>query len=115
MPGNCPSIRRSGCRGTIGRSCSASIPDRMSFLAGRKGSSSAMRTGHAEMAVKRTSEKTKSGQVFGQSRNAAKMFRVGLYARVSTQDQQTLPLQMRAMREYTATRGWSIGMQVKEV
>ena len=62
-----------------------------------------MRTGHAEMAVKRTSEKTKSGQVFGQSRNAAKMFRVGLYARVSTQDQQTLPLQMRAMREYITT------------
>jgi len=29
-----------------------------------------------------------------------KTFRVGLYARVSTHDQQTLPLQMRAMREY---------------
>src|SRR5688572_11523129 len=43
------------------------------------------------------------------------MFRVGLYARVSTQDQQTLPLQMRAMREYAATRDWTIVMQVKEV
>ena len=43
------------------------------------------------------------------------MFRVGLYARVSTQDQQTIPLQMRAMREYAATRGWTIVMQVKEV
>lgn len=43
------------------------------------------------------------------------MFRVGLYARVSTQDQQTLPLQIRAMREYAAKRGWEIAVQVKEV
>jgi DNA invertase Pin-like site-specific DNA recombinase len=74
-----------------------------------------MRVGHAEMAVKRASEKTKSGQVFGQSRKKPEMFRVGLYARVSTQDQQTLPLQMRAMREYAATRGWTIVLQTKEV
>ena len=43
------------------------------------------------------------------------MFRVGLYARVSTHDQQTLPLQMRAMREYAARRGWAITFQIKEV
>ena len=43
------------------------------------------------------------------------MFRAGLYARVSTQDQQTMPLQIRAMREYAAARGWTIAMQVKEV
>ena len=43
------------------------------------------------------------------------MFRVGLYARVSTQDQQTIPLQIRAMRNYAATRGWTIAVQVKEV
>jgi DNA invertase Pin-like site-specific DNA recombinase len=43
------------------------------------------------------------------------MFRVGLYARVSTNDQQTLPMQSRAMREYAARRGWSIAMQVREV
>jgi putative DNA-invertase from lambdoid prophage Rac len=43
------------------------------------------------------------------------MFRVGLYARVSTHDQQTLPLQMRAMREYAAKRGWAIAVQIKEV
>lgn len=43
------------------------------------------------------------------------MFRVGLYARVSTHDQQTLPLQMRAMREYAARRGWTITFQIKEV
>jgi putative DNA-invertase from lambdoid prophage Rac len=41
--------------------------------------------------------------------------RVGLYARVSTHDQQTLPLQIRAMREYAAKRGWSIVAQIKEV
>ena len=43
------------------------------------------------------------------------MFRVGLYARVSTNDQQTLPMQSRAMREYAARRGWTIAAQVREV
>jgi len=43
------------------------------------------------------------------------MFRAGLYARVSTTDQQTIPLQMRALREYAARRGWTIALQVKEV
>jgi DNA invertase Pin-like site-specific DNA recombinase len=43
------------------------------------------------------------------------MFRVGLYARVSTHDQQTLPLQTRAMRDYAAKRGWTIAVQVKEI
>jgi DNA invertase Pin-like site-specific DNA recombinase len=40
---------------------------------------------------------------------------VGLYARVSTHDQQTLPLQIRAMREYAAKRGWTIVAHIKEV
>jgi len=43
------------------------------------------------------------------------MFRVGLYARVSTNDQQTLAMQNRAMREYAARRGWMITLQVREV
>src|ERR1700685_4825662 len=43
------------------------------------------------------------------------MFRAGLYARVSTNDQQTLPMQSRAMREYAARRGWTITVQVREV
>lgn len=43
------------------------------------------------------------------------MFRVGLYARVSTHDQQTLPLQMRAMREYAAKRDWTVVLQLKEI
>ena len=43
------------------------------------------------------------------------MFRAGLYARVSTNDQQTLAMQNRAMREYAARRGWMIALQVREV
>lgn len=34
------------------------------------------------------------------------MFRAGLYARVSTNDQQTIPLQIRALPEYAVRRGW---------
>ena len=43
------------------------------------------------------------------------MFRVGLYARVSTEDQYTLTMQNRAMREYAARRGWTVVMQVRDV
>jgi putative DNA-invertase from lambdoid prophage Rac len=43
------------------------------------------------------------------------MFRAGLYARVSTNDQQTLAMQNRAMREYAERRGWTITLQVREV
>jgi DNA invertase Pin-like site-specific DNA recombinase len=43
------------------------------------------------------------------------MFRAGLYARVSTNDQQTLTMQNRTMREYAARRGWTVGMQIREV
>src|SRR4051795_836674 len=67
------------------------------------------------MAAKRALPKAKSGDVFGQARKSAKMFRAGLYARVSTNDQQTLPMQNRAMREYAARRGWTIALQVREV
>jgi hypothetical protein len=42
------------------------------------------------------------------------MSRAGLYAGLSALDQQTLPLQIRAMREYTANRGWTICVQIKE-
>jgi putative DNA-invertase from lambdoid prophage Rac len=59
--------------------------------------------------------KSKSKQVFGQARKPAKMLRVGIYARVSTLDQQTLPMQIRALREYAAKRGWAVVVQVKEV
>jgi len=42
------------------------------------------------------------------------MFRAGLYARVSTDDQQTLAMQNRAVREYATRRGWTIAIQVRE-
>jgi hypothetical protein len=42
------------------------------------------------MPAKRVFPKTKSHNVFGQTRKSAKMFRAGLYARVSTNDQQTV-------------------------
>ncbi len=67
------------------------------------------------MAAKRASRKAKSTNVFGQTRSQAKMFRAGLYARVSTSDQQTLAMQNRAMREYAIRRGWTIALQVREV
>ena len=67
------------------------------------------------MAAKRVSEKTKSPRVFGQARKPAKMFRAALYSRVSTNDQHTLSMQNRAMREYVARRGWTVAMQVPEV
>jgi putative DNA-invertase from lambdoid prophage Rac len=68
------------------------------------------------MTEHRASRKPNSRRVFGHpSRRAKTPFRVGLYARVSTQDQQTIPLQTRAMREYAVRRGWTITLQVKEV
>jgi DNA invertase Pin-like site-specific DNA recombinase len=68
------------------------------------------------MAEKRASGKPKSPRVFGQPpRRAQTSFRVGLYARVSTQDQQTIPMQTRALREYATRRGWTIALQVKEI
>ena len=74
-----------------------------------------MRKRQSEMAAKQASEKVPAPRVFGQRRKHPKMFRVGLYARVSTFDQHTIPLQIRALREYAARRGWTISMQVKEV
>jgi hypothetical protein len=41
--------------------------------------------------------------------------RVALYARVSTKDQNTLPLQMKAMRSLARQRNWTVAMAVKEV
>jgi putative DNA-invertase from lambdoid prophage Rac len=67
------------------------------------------------MPIKRGPRKAESDSVFGQSRKLAKLFRAGLYARVSTNDQQTLAMQNRAMREYAARRGWKISVQIREV
>jgi DNA invertase Pin-like site-specific DNA recombinase len=51
-------------------------------------------------------------RVFGQGE---KELRAGLYARVSTHDQQTLPMQLAAMRDYARKRGWDIAVEVKDV
>jgi putative DNA-invertase from lambdoid prophage Rac len=68
------------------------------------------------MAEKRASHQPKSRRVLGHPpKQSSTRLRVGLYARVSTQDQQTIPLQTRAMREYAARRGWRIALQVKEI
>lgn len=69
-----------------------------------------------KMPVKRAPEKRESQRVFGHPGKRAKSaLRAGLYARVSTNDQQTLPMQLRALREYAERRGWTLAMQVKEV
>jgi Resolvase, N terminal domain len=60
------------------------------------------------MSPEHVSSGARAGKVFGQGQKNAKMVRAGLYARVSTQDQQTLPMQNRTMREYAARRGWAI-------
>jgi putative DNA-invertase from lambdoid prophage Rac len=61
------------------------------------------------MPTKQAFPKSPSNQVFGHP------LRVALYARVSTHDQQTLPLQIRALNEYAAKRGWTIAARIKEV
>jgi putative DNA-invertase from lambdoid prophage Rac len=68
------------------------------------------------MGEKRAFRKPKSPKVFGHPPRRLKTpLRAGLYARVSTQDQQTIPMQTRALREYAARRGWTITLQVKEI
>jgi len=68
------------------------------------------------MPIKRASRRAVSSRVFGHGvENQNTRCRAGLYARVSTHDQQTLPLQHRAMRNYIAKRGWTIAIEVKEV
>ena len=41
--------------------------------------------------------------------------RAGLYARVSTHDQQTLPMQTKAMRDHARRRGWRVELVVEDV
>lgn len=43
------------------------------------------------------------------------VLKVGLYSRVSTHDQQTLPMQLSAMRTYARRRGWKVVLEEKEV
>ena len=41
--------------------------------------------------------------------------RVGIYARVSTHDQQTLPMQLKHMKEYIKNRKWELTIEFQEV
>jgi putative DNA-invertase from lambdoid prophage Rac len=41
--------------------------------------------------------------------------RAALHARVSTHDQQTLGMQVDAMRSYISDRGWKVAKQIKDV
>ncbi len=41
--------------------------------------------------------------------------KVGIYARVSTQDQQTLPLQIKDLREFAKRRKWKIEIEISDV
>lgn len=41
--------------------------------------------------------------------------KVGIYARVSTHDQQTLKLQLEAMRKYAKSRKWRVTLEVRDV
>jgi len=40
---------------------------------------------------------------------------VALYARVSTNEQQTLPRQLEQMRGYAEKRGWQIKHEIEEI
>jgi len=40
---------------------------------------------------------------------------VGLYARVSTYDQNTLPMQIQAMHKYVKSRDWNIVTEIKDM
>ena len=41
--------------------------------------------------------------------------RVGIYARVSTHDQQTLPMQLSLMKDYIKNRSWTLTVEFEEV
>lgn len=41
--------------------------------------------------------------------------KVGIYARVSTHDQQTLKLQLQAMRKYAKSRKWKVSLEIKDI
>jgi len=41
--------------------------------------------------------------------------RVGIYARVSTIDQQTLPMQLKQMKEYIKNRKWTVAVEFQEI
>ncbi len=41
--------------------------------------------------------------------------KAGIYARVSTHEQQTLPLQLKVLRTYVKKRNWKLALEIKEI
>ncbi|MBK8225289.1 MAG: recombinase family protein [Candidatus Obscuribacter sp.] len=41
--------------------------------------------------------------------------RVGIYARVSTNEQRTLPMQLKALRKYVRARNWKVALEVEDI
>ena len=41
--------------------------------------------------------------------------KIALYARVSTHDQQTLPMQLSALRAYAKRKGWQVTQKIEEI
>jgi putative DNA-invertase from lambdoid prophage Rac len=61
--------------------------------------------------------RVKSGSSTGRSGGfwPGAFVRAGLYARVPTHDQQTLPMQLSAKRDYVAKRRWKIALEIQDV
>jgi putative DNA-invertase from lambdoid prophage Rac len=78
-----------------------------------------MRKKTGNSSKKPVKRKPPQSHVFGQGGfrpfDDQKPLRAGLYARVSTAHQPTLPMQLRQLREYVKRRGWRIVMEVREV
>jgi hypothetical protein len=74
----------------------------MNVSHGRKLKFSAMADPMPKTSGKPSVSKASRKRVFG---HGEKTPRAGLYARVSTHDQQTLPMQSAAMRDYARKRG----------
>jgi DNA invertase Pin-like site-specific DNA recombinase len=60
-------------------------------------------------------QRRRVGRSAGVFRQGEPVLRAGLYARVSTHDQQTLPIQRAALRAYARRRGWPVVQEVEEV
>jgi DNA invertase Pin-like site-specific DNA recombinase len=58
--------------------------------------------------------KSNSGRASSKASPAAQL-NAALYARVSTHEQQTLPMQLKQMREYATKRGWRISHKIEEI
>ncbi len=41
--------------------------------------------------------------------------RVGIYARVSTNEQKTLPMQLKTLRKYVRARNWKVVLEVEDI